>query len=91
MAAAWQCLLGRVSGNKYQVDTARDGAGRPVEHANKQCAVATVVLGQQLLGQVFVICTLAINNESSHVRSATDSNNFLSSEQEEEFTTRTMI
>ena len=33
-------LVDRVSGYIYLVDTARDGAGRLVEHANRQCAVA---------------------------------------------------
>ena len=38
MAATWQCLVDRGRGNTK--DRARDGAGRLVEHANRQCDVA---------------------------------------------------
>ena len=35
-SSSWHCLVGRAGGDRYQVDTARDGAGRLAEHANRQ-------------------------------------------------------
>ena len=52
-AAPWrQCLVDRVITEwQHQVDTAREGAGRLVEHA-KTALLLLLVSGPQLLGQV---------------------------------------
>ena len=52
MAAAWQCLLDRVSGNtKWR----QHGTVLADWHTTRTDSVLLLLAGQQLLGQVFVI------------------------------------